>query len=118
MSKQQVVAEYLAGRIDRREFIIKLTTAGVSTAAAIAYAETFSQSVAARGAGKDARGYVTAFQGTADYPIVDTDRDGFTDDEEADCGSDPNDPDSTCDNVGGGGGGGTGSFSFTIPIDI
>jgi hypothetical protein len=76
----------------------------------------FSQSVAARGAGKNARGYVTAFQGTADYPIVDADGDGFTDDEEADCGSDPNHPDSTCDNVGGGGE--TGSLSFRISIDI
>jgi len=118
MSKHHVVAEYLAGRIDRREFIVKLTTAGVSTAAAIAYAETFSQSVSARGAGKDARGYVTAFQGTADYPVLDTDDDGFTDDEEADCGSDPNDPNSTCDNVGGGGGLGAVQITVTVLADL
>jgi len=118
MSKHQVVAEYLAGRIDRREFIIKLTTAGVSMAAAVAYAETFSQSVAARGAGRDARGYVTAFQGTSDYPVLDTDEDGFTDDEEADCGSDPNDPNSTCDNVGGGGGLGTSEITIHVGDDL
>jgi len=114
MSKQQVVAEYLAGRIGRREFIRRLTMAGVSAAAAVAYAETLSQSVAARGAGRDARGYLTAFQTTPDYPVLDTDGDGFTDQEEADCGSDPNDPNSTCDNVGEG----PGAFTFTIPIDI
>jgi len=96
MSKHQVIGEYLAGRIDRRGVIVKLTTVGVSAAAAIAYADTMAQSVAASGAGKDARGYVMAFQSTSNYPVLDTDNDGFTDEEEAACGSDPKDPNSFC----------------------
>jgi len=96
MTKHEAVAAYLNGRIDRREFVRRLTMAGVSAGAAIAYAETFSQPAAAAGAGKDARGYISAFQNTSNYPVLDTDGDGYTDAEEEACGSDPHDPNSVC----------------------
>lgn len=117
MTKHEVVAAYLAGRIDRREFIRKLTLAGVSAGAAVAYAETLSRSAAAQGAGRGVRGYVTAFQ-DGEYPVLDTDGDGYTDQEEADCGSDPNDPNSTCEDDGGGGGDWTDPIEVTLPNDV
>lgn len=108
MTRHEVVSEYIAGRIDRREFIRKLTLVGVSAGAAAVYADTLTQSVAAKGAARGARGYVTAFQDTGDYPVLDTDEDGYTDEEETECGSDPDDPNSTCEDVSGGGNGGGG----------
>jgi hypothetical protein len=105
MSKHEVVDAYLKGRIDRREFVRRLTLAGVSTAAAVAYAQTLStSSAAAAPANQGAHGLMRSQTNYTPTPSpvtggVDTDGDGFTDEEELACGSDPNDPNSTCDNV-------------------
>jgi len=96
MSKHEVVEAYLHGRIDRREFIRRLTVAGVSTAAAMAYAHSLSSPVAAAPAGRGTHGLVASFQ---DYPVGDSDDDGLSDDEEEDLGTDPNDPDTDDDGV-------------------
>jgi hypothetical protein len=100
MSKHEVVDAYLKGRIDRREFVRRLTLAGVSTAAAIAYAQTLSTSSAAAAPASSQRAHGLMQDGSEDYTPTDSDGDGFTDEEERDCGSDPNDANSTCDNVG------------------
>lgn len=96
MSKHEVVEAYLHGRIDRREFIRRLTVAGVSTAAAMAYAQSLSSPAAAAPAARGTHGFVSSFQ---DYPVGDADDDGLSDDEEADLGTDPNDPDTDDDGV-------------------
>ncbi len=104
MSKHEVVDAYLKGRIDRREFVRRLTLAGVSTAAAVAYAQTLSPSSVSAASAPAARGVHGVMQATQDYTPptggVDSDGDGWTDEEEKECGSDPKDPNSTCDNVG------------------
>jgi hypothetical protein len=102
VSKHEVVDAYLRGRIDRREFVRRLTAIGVSSAAAVAYAQTLSRPAAASQGATDARGYQRAFQADqtpTTYPTQDSDEDGFTDEEEEACGSDPHDPNSTCDTI-------------------
>lgn len=96
MSKHEVVEAYLHGRIDRREFVRRLTMAGVSTAAAVAYAQKLATPAAAAPAARSAHGLTTSFQ---DYPVDDSDGDGLSDDEEDDLGTDPNDPDTDGDGV-------------------
>lgn len=119
MSKHEVVTAYLEGRIDRREFVRRLTMAGVSAAAAVAYAQTLSQPAAARGASRTAQGFLTAIQQTPDYQSnVDSDGDGFTDAQEIACGSDPFDPNSTCGNVNTPPCSRTTTFSFVVDLTI
>lgn len=116
MARHELVEAYLHGKISRRAFVERLTALGVSSAAAVAYAQTLSVPAAAREARRGAHGLVASFQ--QDYPVSDadgdgltdaeeealgtdpnnpdTDGDGFLDGEEVDCGSDPLDPDSVC----------------------
>lgn len=95
VSKNQIVEAYLQGQIDRREFVRRLTTVGVSSAAAIAYAQSLAAPAAAAPiAGR--HGLVAAHQ---DYPVGDSDGDGLSDEEEADLGTDPNNPDTDGDGV-------------------
>jgi hypothetical protein len=96
MSKQEIVDAFLNGRISRRDFVKRLTGAGVSVAAASAYALSLSSPAAARGTDRGS-GYVRLNQ-AADY---DSDGDGFSDLDEQACGSDWQDPDSVCETGGG-----------------
>jgi hypothetical protein len=96
MSKQQVVEAYLHGRIDRREFVRRLTLAGVSTAAAVAYAQTLSSPASAAPAARGQHGLIGSWQS---YPVADSDNDGLSDDEEEDLGTDPDDADSDDDGI-------------------
>lgn len=98
MSRHEVVDAYLHGRIDRREFVRRLTLAGVSTAAAVAYAQTLTAPASAATASRNGRGLIVAHQD--DYPpVADSDEDGLSDDEEAELGTDPNNPDTDGDGV-------------------
>src|SRR5689334_12639130 len=82
MSKHEVVEAYLRGQIDRREFIRRLTLAGVSSAAAVAYAQSLGSASAATAPGK--HGLVASYQ---DYPVLDSDEDGLSDAEEEELGT-------------------------------
>jgi hypothetical protein len=96
MSKHEAVEAYLQGRIDRREFVRRLTLAGVSAAAAVAVAQSLAGEAAAAGGARSA-GYAARFQ---DYgEVQDSDADGLSDEEEADLGTDPEDPDTDGDGV-------------------
>lgn len=92
MSKHEVVEAYLRGQIDRREFIRRLTLAGVSSAAAVAYAQSLGTASAATAPGK--HGFVASNQ---DYPVLDSDEDGLSDEEEMALGTDPYNPDTDGD---------------------
>jgi hypothetical protein len=92
MSKHEVVEAYLQGRIDRREFVRRLTLTGVSAAAALAYAASLGDSAAAAPGGRAAA--AGRFQA---YPALDSDGDGLSDEEEAALGTDPDDPDTDGD---------------------
>lgn len=62
MSKQEAVLAYLKGSIGRREFIQRLSIAGVSTAAAVTYANALKPSSAAASGGSTSGGFRRAFQ--------------------------------------------------------
>ena len=96
MSKHEVVEAYLHGRIDRREFVRRLSLAGVSTAAALAYAQSLASPASAAPTVRGKHGLMVSFQ---DYPVLDSDDDGLSDDEEADLGTDPNNPDTDGDGI-------------------
>lgn len=96
MSKLEVVEAYVQGGIDRREFVHRLSIAGVSTAAALTYAQVLTNDAAAAPFSRTAHGLTTSFQ---DYPVLDSDGDGLSDDEEAALGTDPNNPDTDGDGV-------------------
>jgi hypothetical protein len=57
MTKRELIQEYVSGRIDRRDFLVRLTGLGVSGAAALAYAQSLTPSAAAS-AGRDPNGYL------------------------------------------------------------
>lgn len=92
MSKQEIVNAYMNGRMSRREFVARLTGAGVSVAAASAYAISLASPAAARGISHSPGGYLQLNQ-EGEY---DSDGDGVSDAKEAECGSDPFDPESFC----------------------
>ena len=92
MSKHEVVEAYLRGQIDRREFIRRLTLAGVSSAAAVAYAQSLGTASAATAPGK--HGLVASYQ---DYPVLDSDEDGLSDAEEEALGTNAFNPDTDGD---------------------
>ena len=62
MSKQEAVLAYLKGSIGRREFIQRLSVAGVSTAAAVTYANALKPNSAAASGGATNGGFLRAFQ--------------------------------------------------------
>ncbi len=94
MTRHEAVQAYLAGRIDRREFVRRLTVAGVSTAAALTYAHSLTSSASAAPTSRGAHGLTASLQ---TYPVLDRDDDGLTDEEEDDLGTDPNDSDTDND---------------------
>ncbi len=94
MTRHEAVQAYLSGGIDRREFVRRLTIAGVSTAAALTYAQSLSSSASAAPASRGAKG-ITQLQSA----VYDSDGDDLTDDEEDDLGTDPNDPDTDDDGI-------------------
>ena len=98
MSKHEVVESFLQGRIDRRELIRRLTMAGIATTAAVAYAEILASPVAASSARRTE--LLSRNQdGSSPAPVLDSDDDGLSDDEEEDLGTDPDDPDSDDDGI-------------------
>ena len=60
MSKNEIVTAYLNGRIDRRQFVKRLTAVGVSSAAAMAYAQSLASPATASGTTRDSNGFVAA----------------------------------------------------------
>lgn len=62
MSKQEAVLAYLKGSIGRREFIQRLSVAGVSAAAAVTYASVLKPHSAAASGGSTSREVLRAFQ--------------------------------------------------------
>ena len=94
MTRHEAVQSYLAGGIDRREFVRRLTLAGVSTAAALTYAQSLTSTASAAPASRGANG-IAQFQDG----VYDNDLDGLTNAEEAALGTDPNDPDSDNDGI-------------------
>jgi len=60
VSKNEIVTAYLNGRIDRRQFVKRLTAVGVSSAAAMAYAQSLASPATASGTTRDSNGFVAA----------------------------------------------------------
>lgn len=60
MTKHEIIEAYIAGQIDRRGFMKRLTTIGVSAAAAAAYAQSLAPSASAVGMGRGPAGYFMA----------------------------------------------------------
>ena len=98
MTRHDAVQAYLNGRIDRREFVRRLTVAGVSTAAALAYAQSLSSSASAAPSSVGAHGLSARVLQDSNVQL-DTDDDGLTDDEEEELGTDPNNPDTDGDGI-------------------
>ena len=95
MTRHEAVQAYLVGSIDRREFVRRLTIAGVSTAVALTYAQSLTSAASAAPTSRGAHGLKSSL---LQY-VQDSDGDGLTDDEEADIGTDPNDPDTDDDGL-------------------
>lgn len=68
VSKRETIDAFIRGDIDRRTFMSRLATLGVSSGAALAYATTFGNSAVAS-TGSSASGFVTQFQGDLDYGV-------------------------------------------------
>jgi len=68
VTKRETVDAFIRGDIDRRTFIGRLTTLGVSTGAALAYATTFGQSALA-GPSTGASGFAMQGQDDLDYGV-------------------------------------------------
>jgi hypothetical protein len=60
MTKHEIIEAYIAGQIDRRGFMKRLTAIGVSAAAAAAYAQSLAPSASAVGMGRGPSGYFMA----------------------------------------------------------
>ena len=58
MTKRELIQAYVSGRIDRRDFMVRLTSLGVSGAAALAYAQSLTPSAEAS-SGRGPNGYIT-----------------------------------------------------------
>jgi hypothetical protein len=56
MTKSELIAAYVSGRIDRRDFVRRLTALGVSATAAAAYAQSLTPGASAAGVGRDPAG--------------------------------------------------------------
>jgi len=61
MTKLELIDAYAAGRIDRRDFVARLTGLGISAAAALAYAQSFAPSASAA-TSRGRSGYVVRTQ--------------------------------------------------------
>ena len=61
MTKLELIDAYAAGRIDRRDFVARLTGLGISAAAALAYAQSFAPSASAASS-RGHNGYVVRMQ--------------------------------------------------------
>src|SRR5690348_8093370 len=61
MTKHELIDAYIRGRVDRRDFINRLTGMGISAAAAVAYATSFAPAAGAAG-GQTRNGYKVRFQ--------------------------------------------------------
>jgi len=72
VSKNEIVTAYLNGRIDRRQFVKRLTAVGVSSAAAMAYAQSLASPATASGTTRDSNGFVAARMQTYTYTPVPT----------------------------------------------
>jgi hypothetical protein len=66
MTKHEVIEAYITGRIDRRDFVRRLTALGVSGGAALAYAESLTPAAAA-GTTRDANGFIVRAQAAGTY---------------------------------------------------
>jgi hypothetical protein len=69
MTKSELVQAYIRGDLDRRDFIRKLTAAGVSAGAAAVYATSLGHSTALA-ANRNAAGFVAGTQPDEDYGIA------------------------------------------------
>ncbi len=58
MTKRELLQDYVSGRLDRRDFIARLTGFGVSGAAALIYAQSLTSPAAAAGLHRDSNGYL------------------------------------------------------------
>jgi hypothetical protein len=67
MSKPELIAAYISGRIGRRAFMRSLTALGVSATAAAAYARSLAPGASAAGLGRDRSGL--RVRGQDDYPV-------------------------------------------------
>ncbi len=67
MSKRETIDAFIRGDIDRRTFMGRLTTLGVSSGAALAYATTFGNSALA--SPSSAAGFVSQGQDDLDYGV-------------------------------------------------
>ncbi|MDQ3655322.1 MAG: hypothetical protein M3457_09600 [Chloroflexota bacterium] len=68
MTKRETIDAFIRGDIDRRTFMGRLTTLGVSSGAALAYATTFGNSALAS-PGPGASGFVSQGQDDGDYGV-------------------------------------------------
>lgn len=67
MSKPELIAAYVSGRIGRRDFMRSLTALGVSAGAAAAYAQSLAPGASAAGVGRDRSGLRVRAQD--EYPV-------------------------------------------------
>lgn len=65
MTKLELIDAYAAGRLDRRDFVARLTGLGISAAAALAYAQSFAPSASAA-TSRGSNGYVVRMQDASD----------------------------------------------------
>ncbi len=69
MTKRETIEAFVRGDIDRRTFVGRLTTLGVSAGAALAYATTFGQTASAASSSGSAGYVVQNFQDDLEYGV-------------------------------------------------